>query len=64
METCKTIHREHSLSSEGVGRNRTVMESICLENGSKFLGSYLWIFPVLFFFFSKQGIVTRFSNLI
>lgn len=61
METCKTIHREHSLSSEGVGRNRTVMESICLENGSKFLGSYLWIFPVLFFFFQNRELSLGFQ---
>lgn len=61
METCKTIHREHSLSSEGVGRNRTVTESICLENGSKFLGSYLWIFPVLFFFFQNRELSLGFQ---
>lgn len=61
METCKTIHREHSLSSEGVGRNRTVMESICLENGSKFLGSYLWVFPVLFFFFQNRELSLGFQ---
>lgn len=61
METCKTIHREHSLSSEGVGRNRTVTESICLENGPKFLGSYLWVFPVLFFFFQNRELSLGFQ---
>ena len=32
METSKTIHREHSLSFEGVGRNQTNTESVRLEN--------------------------------
>ena len=36
METSKTIHREHSLSFEGVGRNQTTTESVRLENWPKF----------------------------
>ena len=36
METSKTIHREHSLSFEGVGRNQTNTESVRLENWPKF----------------------------
>ena len=36
METSKTIHREHSLSFEGVGRNQTNTESVRLETGLNF----------------------------
>ena len=36
METSKTIHREHSLSFEGVGRNQINTESVRLENWPKF----------------------------
>ena len=36
IETSKTIDREHSLSFEGVGSNKTIMESVRLENGPKF----------------------------
>ena len=35
-ETSKTIDREHSLSFEGVGRNKTNTESVRLENWLKF----------------------------
>ena len=35
-ETSKTIDREHSLSFEGVGRNKTNTESVRLENWPKF----------------------------
>ena len=32
----KTIDPEHSLSFDGVGRNKTITESVRLENGPKF----------------------------
>ena len=36
-KTSKTIDREHSLSTEGVGRNKTITESVRgLENGPKY----------------------------
>ena len=35
-ETSKTIDREHSLSFEGVGRNKINTESVRLENWLKF----------------------------
>ena len=35
-KTSKTIDREHSLSIEGVGRNKTITESVRLENGPKY----------------------------
>ena len=35
-EPSKTIDREHSLSFEGVGRNKTNTESVRLENWPKF----------------------------
>ena len=38
IETSETIDREHSLSFEGVGRNKTITESVRLENRSKFPG--------------------------
>ena len=28
--------RKHSLNFEGVGSNKTITESVCLENGPKF----------------------------
>ena len=31
-----TIDREHSLSFKGVGHNKTITESVRLENGPKF----------------------------
>ena len=36
IKTSKAIDREHSLSFEGVGHNKTITESVRLENGPKF----------------------------
>ena len=36
IEISKPIDREHSLSFEGVGRNKTITVFVRLENGPKF----------------------------